>query len=126
MFRHPIREIVATSALLTFIIPLQLLLRALFRGWPLEQILVLRSFITSSSSVRACLTMANDEMRTILDLDVVLFDEHKHKFWSFFAEQDGWVGESKNSVVRAMGQDLHSIRVVHGKYGIPHAFSICT
>lgn len=70
--------------------------------------------------------MANEEMETILDIDTDLFDSHKHKLWVFLAEKDDWVGENKNTILQTIGKELCSMQVVHGQYGIPHAFCIGT
>lgn len=68
--------------------------------------------------------MARDEMATITDLDTVLLNEHKHRIWMFFAENDEWVGEQRAIILRLFDADPESIRVVHGHRDIPHAFCI--
>jgi len=68
--------------------------------------------------------MAADEMKTIRDLDTTLLNEHKHRLWMYFAEEDEWVGEQKAVVLRSFEADPETIRVVHGHHDIPHAFCI--
>ena len=126
IFWRPIRDMIAASTLLLGCTPAQALLRKLFPEWPMEQIEVLHLFVTCPAAVLASLTMASEEMQSILDLDVALFDQYKQKFWIFFAEEDHWVGENKKIILQTVGDDLHEVRVVHGQYGIPHAFCICT
>lgn len=68
--------------------------------------------------------MANDEMNIIQDLDVALLDAHKHRLFIYFAEEDDWVGEQREVLLRAFEADPGSVRVVHGHLDIPHAFCI--
>jgi hypothetical protein len=126
MFRRPIRDLVAKLTVITKVIPTQAILCRLYPEWPQAHIEVLHSFVASPATVMACLTMADDEMMTILDLDNATFVKHRQKFWLFFAEKDDWVADNKQTILQCVGEDLHDVRVVHGTYGIPHAFSICT
>jgi hypothetical protein len=107
----------------TNLLPLSML-STLFWSWPLAQVLVLRSFLHSPSAVFASLTMANDEMNTICDLDTTLLSENRHRIWMYFAEKDDWVGDQRENVLSAFGVDLESAKIVHGQGDIPHAFCI--
>lgn len=70
--------------------------------------------------------MAHEEMQTIKELDVTLLDAVKHKLYFYLAEQDDWVGENKRAIIREMADEPHSVRVIHGEHGIPHAYCIST
>ncbi|OCB87857.1 hypothetical protein A7U60_g4991 [Sanghuangporus baumii] len=100
------------------------ILRLLFRDWPPEQIEVLWSFLNCPSAILATLKMAHQEMDTIKDLDKELFNSVKHKLYLFFAEKDDWVGDNKDMVLREMSDEPHSIRIIHGRHDIPHAYCI--
>jgi len=63
-------------------------------------------------------------MQTIKELDVTLLDAVKHKLYIYLAEQDDWVGENKRAILREMADEPHSVRVIHGEHGIPHAYCI--
>ncbi|KAL5519227.1 hypothetical protein ACEPAH_910 [Sanghuangporus vaninii] len=100
------------------------ILRLLFRDWPPEQIDVLWSFLNCPSAILAALKMAHQEMDTIKDLDKELFNSVKHKLYLFFAEKDDWVGDNKDMVLREMSDEPHSVRIIHGRHDIPHAYCI--
>ena len=97
---------------------------ATFRDWPASQINVLRDLIRSPTAIYACLTLADEEMRTITNLDEGLMNEHQHKLWLYFAEHDDWVGDSREEVIRTFHPDYEVVRIVHGEADIPHAFCI--
>ena len=100
------------------------LLCLLFRDWPQDQIDVLWLFLNCPPTILASLTMAHQEMNTIKDLDIDLFDKVKHKLYLFFAERDDWVGDNRETVLREMSDEPHSVRVVRGRHDIPHAYCI--
>lgn len=68
--------------------------------------------------------MGHDEMVTIKDLEEDVLREHKERIWMYFAETDGWVGQSREKVTKACDFDPKALRVVHGQADIPHAFCI--
>ncbi|KAF9777446.1 hypothetical protein BJ322DRAFT_1115012 [Thelephora terrestris] len=80
---------------------------AIFRDWPAPQLRVLRDLLRSPAAIYACLTLADEEMKTIVALDEGLLSEHQHKLWLYFAKRDDWLGDG-----------------VHGEPDIPHAFCI--
>ncbi|EJD03692.1 uncharacterized protein FOMMEDRAFT_83275 [Fomitiporia mediterranea MF3/22] len=123
LFHGPIPHILASMSLIFRVIPKRTI-SLLFRGWPDDQVKVLWSFLNSPSSILAALTMAREEMATIKDLDKVLLHEVKDRLYFFLAEADDWVGINKDAILREMSDDLHSVRVVHGQHGIPHAYCI--
>ena len=125
LFREPFPRILANMSRLLRLIPKQFL-SLLFSEWPADQVQVLRSFLSCPPAILAALTMAGEEMETIKELDTALFDEMKHKLHIFFAEEDDWVGENKDVILEEMRDEPHSIRVIHGTHGIPHAFCIST
>jgi len=123
LFRHPFRRIVSTSSYITRLLP-DAILSLLFPAWPSTQLLVLRSLLNSPESIHACLTMADEEMKAIHDLDIDLLWEHRHRLSMYFSDQDEWVGEQRNVITRCFRADPGDIRVVHGQHDIPHAFCI--
>ena len=68
--------------------------------------------------------MAGEEMNTIKDLDIPLLEKLGDKLYFFFATEDNWVGANKEVIVKALSGEAHSIRIVHGRHGIPHAYCI--
>ena len=100
----------------------------MFSDYPPAQLDVLRTLISSPSSVYTALTLAHDEMKTIRDLDVQLLHEHAEKLHMYFAEEDGWVGDERDNILEALkglhGSDGPVVKVVHGHRDIPHAFCI--
>lgn len=92
-------------------------------AWPDHQLKVVKGFASSPSSIYASLTMAGHEMTTIRDLDVDLLTSNKDRIWMYFAEEDEWVGEHKDTISKVF-DDRQSVRVVHGHRDIPHAFCI--
>jgi hypothetical protein len=68
--------------------------------------------------------MGHDEMTNIRDLDAALLDEHKERIWFYYAEKDDWVGEERETVLRAIDANLAHARVIRGPADIPHAFCI--
>ena len=68
--------------------------------------------------------MANDEMEMVRGLDADFLREFAHNLWFYYAEEDGWVGEQRALVVRALRGTPAESHVVHGRVGIPHAFCI--
>jgi Lipid-droplet associated hydrolase len=68
--------------------------------------------------------MAHEEMTKVCDLDVELVMDQKHRIWLYFAESDGWVGESREKIVKALDYEAGSLRVAYGEADIPHAFCI--
>jgi len=68
--------------------------------------------------------MADDEMKTVLELDVSFLREFSDKVWFYYAERDNWVGGQREVVLRALCGTPAEVRVVHGHSDIPHGFSI--
>ncbi|KAJ7293406.1 hypothetical protein C8J57DRAFT_1268958 [Mycena rebaudengoi] len=116
LFRPPLPRLISWLTYATRPLPLSLF----FSHWPTSQTAVLRSLLNSPASVYACLSMADDEMGAIRELDTALLDEYKHRLHFYFAEEDQWVGEYKYSILRS----LKDGSVVHGQPGVPHAFCI--
>ena len=122
-FRPPIPFAAALLSPLLRILP-NFVYTSIYRTWPAPQIDVLRDLIRSPAAIYACLTLADEEMRTITELDEGLMDEHQHKLWLYFAEHDDWVGDSKEEIIGAFHPDHKAVRIVHGEADIPHAFCI--
>jgi hypothetical protein len=99
-------------------------LAQLFPSWSITHLQVLQDFICSPDAVFASLCMANDEMNTIRELDIDLIQRKNHRLWMYFAEQDDWVGNHREHILRAFSEDGELVQVVHGAQGIPHAFCI--
>ena len=68
--------------------------------------------------------MANDEMKTICELDVQLVRRKSHHIWMYFAERDDWVGAYREHILEAFSGDEEHIKIVLGAQDIPHAFCI--
>jgi len=68
--------------------------------------------------------MAHDEMETVRDLDAGFLRDFAENVWFYYAEEDGWVGEQRGVVLRALCGTPAEGRVVHGRGGVPHAFCI--
>ena len=63
-------------------------------------------------------------MTSIGTLDEHLLKRNKHRLHLYFAEEDGWVGEQKERVLRILDGDGAAVKVVHGHPDIPHSFCI--
>lgn len=123
LFASPLPRAIAWLAKLTFIIP-DRVLAMLYGDWPVAQRAVLRSLISSPTTVFNCLTMAHEEMMTIKGLDEDLLRRNKERLHVYFADQDHWVGEQMWEVLRVLGSEEETVKVVHGEPGIPHSFCI--
>ncbi|TFK36880.1 hypothetical protein BDQ12DRAFT_713826 [Crucibulum laeve] len=117
------RLLLSHASYLTRILP-DSLLSYIFNDWPLPQVLVLKILLHSPRSINAALTMAGEEMETIRELDVVLLEEHRHKLFFYFAENDDWVGDQKDNLLRSFHPDTGALNIVHGEPDIPHSFCI--
>ncbi|KAJ3989567.1 hypothetical protein F5890DRAFT_1650567 [Lentinula detonsa] len=100
------------------------ILSIMFPEWPRAQLDVLSALLRSPSCIKACLSMAHEEMNTIRELDVNLLETYRHRIHMYFAETDGWVGNNKDVILRSFNPDPGSVNIVHGDHGIPHAFCI--
>jgi Lipid-droplet associated hydrolase len=98
----------------------------LFPSWPAQQVLVLRDFIGSSTAVHSSLAMANEEMKTIRDLDIDVIEQYQHKLWFYYADRDDWVGEEKQRLFGSLDhiRVAHPSRFIVASAGVPHAFCI--
>jgi len=96
----------------------------IYHSWPVPQLNVLRGLLRSPTAIYACLTLADEEMKTIVELDEGLMNELQHKLWLYFAQYDDWVGESREDIIKTFHPDHEAVRVVHGEADIPHAFCI--
>ncbi|KZT02403.1 uncharacterized protein LAESUDRAFT_706049 [Laetiporus sulphureus 93-53] len=123
LFKPPFPRLIAAASVLAQILPLHTL-SALFSDWPHAQILVLRSLLRSPSAILACLNLAHDEMNAIQDLDTTILQEHQQRLHFYFAEEDHWVGEQKETILKAFHADAGAVKIVHGLQDIPHAFCI--
>ena len=94
------------------------------QSWPESQLQVLRRFLQAPAAIYAAFTMANDEMRTVVELDVDFLCEFSNKIWIYYAEKDDWVGGQREVVLRALRGTPAEARVVHGRSDIPHGFCI--
>ncbi|KAA1471578.1 hypothetical protein DENSPDRAFT_865247 [Dentipellis sp. KUC8613] len=123
IFRSPSPRVVSDASVLIRWLPLRGL-SLLFPSWPYEQVSVLSSLLRSRHSIHACLTMADDEMRTIRQLDTELLKEHHERLWFYFAEDDDWVGKQRDAILECLRDAPSAVKVVHGHRDIPHAFCI--
>ena len=112
-------------AFLSHLVPIPLcMLGFLQRSWPGNQLQVLHAFLRAPAAIYAALTMANDEMQTVRELDADFLREFAQNLWFYYAEDDGWVGEQRAVVLRAVHGTPAESHVVLGVAGIPHAFCI--
>jgi len=123
LFRPPWPRVLAYLSLLVQHAP-QWVLRLVLPSWPESQLQVLRRFLQAPAALYASLTMADDEMRTVLELDVGFLREFSDKVWFYYAERDEWVGGQREVVLRALRGTPAEARVVHGNSDIPHGFTI--
>ncbi|EPQ60467.1 hypothetical protein GLOTRDRAFT_135140 [Gloeophyllum trabeum ATCC 11539] len=123
LFRGPFPRILSTLSTTSRIWPTKMV-SLILRDWPPAQLQVLLRWLRSPPSVFAVLTMAHDEMQTIRELDIALMDENRHRICLYFGDQDMWVGEQKDAILRLFNPDPGSMRVFHGPSDIPHAFCI--
>ncbi|KAI0301380.1 hypothetical protein BC826DRAFT_949383 [Russula brevipes] len=122
IFRPPWPRVLARLSLLVRHAPLCILGLAQ-PSWPRDQLRVLRGLLRAPAAIFASLTMANDEMQTVRDLDAGFFREFAGSMWFYYAEEeDGWVGEQRAVVLRALRDTPAESRVVHGR--VPHSFCI--
>ena len=122
-FRPPVPFAAALLSPLLRMLP-NFIYTAIYRNWPAPQIGVLRELIRSPAAIYACLTLADEEMKTITDLDEGLMNELQHKLWLYFAEHDDWVGDSREEIIRTFHPEQEAVRIVRGEADIPHAFCI--
>jgi len=122
-FRSPMPLIAALLSPLLRILP-NFVYTAIYHNWPIPQLNVLHDLLRSPTAIYACLTLADEEMKTIVGLDEGLMNEQQHKLWLYFAQYDDWVGESREGIIKAFRPDHEAVRVVHGEADIPHAFCI--
>ncbi|CAE6488018.1 unnamed protein product [Rhizoctonia solani] len=116
--------------LLTFlplsVVPYALSYLSKFNDYPLNQLDVIKSLVTSPHVVNSTLTMAYDEMQTIGSLGSVsstvqaTCERERSSIYACFAAKDEWVGDEISSV-RAM---LDEQRVIVRDDDVPHEFCI--
>ena len=87
---------------------------------------MLRAFIESSTAVHSSLAMANEEMKSIRNLDIDVIEQYQHKLLFFYAEQDDWVGVERERLLGLLDpiQVAHLSRFIIAPTGVPHAFCI--
>jgi Lipid-droplet associated hydrolase len=84
------------------------------------------NLLRAPAAIYAALTMANDEMETVRELDTDFLRDFAQNLWFYYAEEDDWVGDQSAVVLRALrgiGTPTES-HVVLGRPGIPHTFCI--
>jgi len=132
LFKPPIPAIVSRLSVTTNLIP-NTVLRYLFKPWPEAQLGVLRSLISSPSTIYSTLSMANEEMKVIKSLtsdeatsDAQLLEGNTEKIWFYFAEKDNWVGMEREVILKIIHKESEdgNVRVVNGQEGVPHSFCI--
>lgn len=102
----------------------QCLLRLVMLSWPESQLQVLRRFLHAPAAIYAAFTMADDEMKTVRELDVSFLREFSDRVWFYYAERDSWVGAQREVVLSALRGTPAEARVVHGRSDILHGFCI--
>ncbi|KAF5374936.1 hypothetical protein D9758_000455 [Tetrapyrgos nigripes] len=122
-FRPPAPYVISKLSYILRLLPLSLV-SAVYSHWPREQINVLLDLLNSPSSIFTCLSMAHEEMNTIRRLETEVLAANKEKLHFYFADHDNWVGKEKEIILRCFDGDPDSVKIVHGRHGIPHAFCI--
>ena len=122
-FRPPIPFAAASISPLLRILP-SFVYTAIYHNWAAPQISVLRDLLRSPAAIYACLTLADEEMKTITRLDKEFINEYQHKLWMYFAEHDDWVGDSREEIVETFHSGREAVCIVRGEAGVPHAFCI--
>ncbi|KAF8270146.1 hypothetical protein EI94DRAFT_1681141 [Lactarius quietus] len=123
IFRPPWPRVIAYLSMLVQHTPLWLL-RLVVHSWPESQLQVLRRFLQAPAAIYASFTMADDEMKTVRELDASYLGEFGAKSWFYYAERDDWVGGQREVVLRALSGTSAEAQVVHGRSDIPHGFCI--
>ena len=124
-FRPPWPRVLAClSHLVQYVIPLRTVLALLHPSWPGNQLQVLHDFLRAPVAIYAAMTMANDEMETVRELDADFLREFARELWFYYAEEDDWVGEERAVVLRALRGTAAESHVALGSAVIPHAFCI--
>ncbi|PSR76691.1 hypothetical protein PHLCEN_2v8288 [Hermanssonia centrifuga] len=116
-------RMISYASVFTRLMPLKML-SVLFPEWPEAQLRVLRSFLDSPSAIYSSLSMADDEMKQIQDLDGAALQQYHHRLHMYFAEKDDWVHDHKTEILDVLQPDPGSVRYIHGPEDIPHAFCI--
>jgi len=68
--------------------------------------------------------MANQEMKTILDLDIPFLNRNTGKLFFYYGQVDDWIGEQKQTLLHCLDAGDQPFKVSHGPPGVPHAFCI--
>ena len=124
IFRPPWPRTLAYLALLAQpFIPL-FVLCLLQPSWPRSQLRVLHNLLRAPAAIYAALTMANDEMETVRELDTDFLRDFAQNLQFYYADEDDWVGEQFAAVLRALRGTPTESHVVIGRPGIPHSFCI--
>ena len=120
--RYPIPRLIASFSVLARLAP-RYFLGFLFGKWPSEQIDILMTLIRSPSVILSALTMANDEMLSILELDIATLSKNEKRLCVFYTHTDQWDGGRREEIGEMLGDHLGLAHVIYGP-GVPHAFSI--
>lgn len=124
LFRPPFPRVLSWLSVLTRLIPTLVLSTVIYPDWPAAQLQVLQAFLHSPSSVYSAVSMADEEMRAIKELDVPLLQQYRSRIHMYFGEVDNWVGKNKDAVLQASEVNEDNVKIAHGHQDIPHAFCI--
>lgn len=117
------RTLAYLALLVRYFIPL-FVLRLLQPSWPKSQLRVAHNLLNAPPAIYAALTMANDEMQTVRELDTDFLRDFARDLWFYYAEEDGWVGEERAVVLRGLRGTPSESHVIFGRADVPHAFCI--
>ncbi|KAK1228664.1 hypothetical protein PQX77_008317 [Marasmius sp. AFHP31] len=123
LFRPPLPFLISKLSYLLRAVP-SVLINTLFSDWPQSQISVLNQLLQSPSSIHACLSMAHDEMKSILDLDPKILRDHHNVIRMLFVQGDDWVGKEESAIQRSFEGDPGLLKIVRRTDDVPHAFCI--
>jgi len=116
---EPVRTILALlAAFLVQAFPFVLSL--LFNSWDERSLNHLKDFVASSSTLHSSMTMASDEMISVVELDTRLLLEVRGKLRVLYSESgDMWVANNSDHVIEVLDEPSHV------KFAsIPHAFCL--
>ncbi|KAI0689887.1 hypothetical protein BC835DRAFT_1418198 [Cytidiella melzeri] len=123
LFKWPFPSILRWLSYALRLVPMQVIY-TMYGDWPTSQCQVLRGFLSSPFSIYNALTLADDEMKTITDLDVQLLQQHSHRIHLYFGESDDWVGKYRETIMQAFEADEDNVKIARGHPDIPHSFCI--
>jgi hypothetical protein len=123
LFRQPWPYVVSRLSVILTLLPVKLLLKVLFWSWPSTQLEPLAQLVTSKDVIFATLTMADEEMETVTQLDSEFLRSRRETLRAYFATKDGWVADVERDIIAHCLGAPEQV-VVDTAHGVTHAFCI--